>query len=67
MSTEIFGNKKYSVVRFWGGKEIMYQITQRYKTSVKREDWTRNNYGYVCLTKRQLKTILKKIESMENE
>lgn len=51
MSKDIVRNKDYILTRFWGVKGVMYQVTQ--------------DTGYVTLTKRQIKHILKKIEEEE--
>lgn len=64
MTTELIQNKKFTLTRFWAGKEVQYQITQRY-TSKNEDTWVRNIFGYVHLSKKDMVKILRKIEKDE--
>ena len=70
MSTEIIGETKkrnYTVTRYWDGKRVMYQITQRYKKPFHSGDWSSRYYGYVQLSRKDIEFIVKKIREKEKE
>lgn len=67
MSTPIVDEEDalgFNLTRFWGGKELLYQITQRYKDKTE-DDSTRNIFGYVQVSKQDLEEMLRRINKLE--
>lgn len=65
MSTLLLSNAKFSLTKYWGGDKVMYQITQKYGLRCE-DDSTRNTWGYVQVSKKELKQMIREIEKHEN-
>ena len=69
MTTRIISDKDkkgFVVTEFFDGQKLKYQITQRYDDFEDNcEDKSKQVFGYVQLSKNDLKYILKKIDMEE--
>lgn len=67
MTTQIIDEEDsmgFTLTRFWGGKKVMYQITQRYKNKT-RDTLVRNMFGHVHVSKEDLEEMLRRINAKE--
>ena len=65
MTTQIIDEEDsmgFTLTRFWGGKKVMYQITQRYKNKTGSPEM-KQMFGHVHVSKEDLEEMLRRINA----